>query len=87
MPFEIHFGHITVAEMVNYTLEVPKAITKRIALAGTEWQPLVENLMPFDYFEVHFLSYEGSELCKLHKIRPKRQLQREMPWLAQNENL
>ena len=87
MPFEIHFGHMTVAEMVNYTLEVLKAITKRIALAGTEWQPLVENLMPFDYFEVHFLSYEGSKLCNLHKIRPERQLQREMPWLAQNEKL
>jgi len=29
-------GHMTVAKMVNYTLEVLKAITKRIALAGTE---------------------------------------------------
>jgi hypothetical protein len=61
MPFEIHFGHMRVAEMFNYKMEVLKGITKRNALAGTNQQLLVETLMLFDYFEVNFLSYEGSE--------------------------
>ena len=57
--------------MCNYKIEVLKGITKRNALAGTNQQLLVENLMLFDYFEVNFLSYEGSENGNYKRLVPK----------------
>ena len=53
--------------MVNYKKSVLKAITKRNALAYTNRQLLVENLMLFSHFEVHCWSYDGRGNGKLKK--------------------
>ena len=56
-----------VANIANYKKSVLKAITNSNALAYTNQPLLVENLMLFGHFGVHFWSYEGSENGKQQK--------------------
>ena len=72
--------------MVKCKKSVPKALIKEDCLWIHESTTFRENLMLSGHFEVFISHREGGENGKVQKVSPKGKLQREMPWLAQDDH-